>query len=275
MKVGGPADQLYVPESENELIGIYAEMLQTDSNFVVLGRGSNTIFGDAGFRGTIVKTTKACRDFIVRGSKRKLFSRLVDVEVGASLPNTTFLRLCAENELAGPAYLQSVPGNIGGSIAMNAGTGIDEGQSISDDLISLKVFDGERVAYLPKEACDFSFRYSTFQKKKWLVLGAIFRFRSESKEVVQKRISARMEFAKKWQDLGYPNAGSVFKSGYQHIEGLQGKKIGNAMYSKKSANWIINLGKASAGDILSLVEWGKKAHEKQGYDPPELEWCVY
>ncbi|MDH3376915.1 MAG: FAD-binding protein, partial [Gammaproteobacteria bacterium] len=126
MRVGGNADTLLLPESEDEMIRAYEETLEQKGRVFILGRGSNTIFRDDDFRGRIIKTTKACPRIKIVQSNRKSFRKRYLVEAGASVTNQSFLRFCRENNLAGPTYLQSVPGNIGGSIYMNAGTGIDE-----------------------------------------------------------------------------------------------------------------------------------------------------
>lgn len=274
MRVGGAADTLLLPETEEEFIQAYSDAHDQDIPVFLLGRGSNTIFRDKGFHGVIIKTARASTNIYIKEVNRKIFRKKYLVEVGASVVNQSFLRFCKDNNLAGPTYLQSVPGNVGGSIYMNAGTGIDEGQAISDTIKEVRIFDGEKIITMPKQSCNFMFRHSVFHEKDWIILSALFELEPKSRKKVEKELKNRMKFVKKWQDLGYPNAGSVFKKGYQHIDDIPGKQIGRAMFSKKSANWIINLGGASSTDVLSLVDWAIERHIESGYERPTPEWIV-
>lgn len=274
MRVGGPAETIYVPESEDELIRTYSEAIESDLPVAMLGRGSNSIFRDEGFHGVVIKSTRACEEMCIREVNRKMFRKNHLVTVGASVANQSFLRFCINNNLAGPTFLQSIPGNIGGSIYMNAGTGRTTGKAISDTLKEVRAFDGDKVITLTKEACEFRYRHSIFQEQRLLILDAVFELKRKPGKRVAREAKDRVEYARQWQDLTYPNTGSVFNANFRNIEGISGKRMGSAMFSEKSANWIINLGGASASDVLSLVDWGKDLHEERGFQRPHLEWIV-
>jgi len=274
MRVGGPAETMYVPQSEGELIRAYSEAMERGLPVAMLGRGSNSIFRDEGYHGVVIKATRACKTIRIREVNRRTFRKTHLVTVGASVPNQSFLRFCIRNHLAGPTFLQSIPGNIGGSIYMNAGTGRSRGKAISDSLKEVRAFDGDKIITLSKEACEFQYRHSLFQRRQLLILEALFELKRKSAKKVAREVKDRMEFAQQWQDLSYPNAGSVFNADFRNIGCLRGKRVGSAMFSEKSDNWIINLGGASASDVLSLVDWAKDMHEERGFQRPRLECIV-
>ena len=271
MRVGGVTNRLCIPESEKELVDLLSAK---DREYFVLGRGSNTIFKDGRYEGTVIKNTRACKQIIVVRSARELLTRYYWLEVGSSVSNQSLLKYCKNHGLDGPAFLQSVPGNIGGTIVMNGGTGIHEGRYISDYVVSVKVFDGDKTLRLSHQQCEFAFRSSIFQENRWVILSAMLKVPVTSVAKITKKIKNRMEFAKQWQDLGYPNTGSVYKIGYKHFKELSGLTIGGAMFSRKTANWIINLGNASSADVLGLVTRGAKLHEDAGLPAPVCEWVV-
>jgi len=271
LRVGGPARRLLVPESEEELISAYKNAIRSGKALAILGRGSNTIFPDEGYDGTVILLTKACRTLKLLESKGRLWRRSSQVYAGASITLRNLIDFCIKNRLAAPTYLYSVPGNIGGAIYMNAGLGKGKGCCISESLLRVKICDGGRVRWIEYEECKFAFRKSVFSDESWLILGAEFEydfsFRWKSKRLVGKRIKQ----TRKTQDRSAHNAGSIFKTGFKWLPELKGYQIGNAKYSEKVPNWILNLGGAKSSDIIQLIEHAKKLHKKNGFPEPVLE----
>ncbi|MDY6839532.1 MAG: FAD-binding protein [Thermodesulfobacteriota bacterium] len=271
MKIGGVVSNLYIPESESELIDLLRSEHTSDTNVCVLGHGSNTIFDDHLDNYTVINTKKACPAIELRERVGPLFFRRYRVYAGASVPLQGLIRFCAKNNLEAPAYLYSVPGNVGGSVVTNAGKGEKDGRSISDFITSVAVFDGNRLRHLEKKECQFAFRDSIFQKERWVVLGAMFEMKSSPGRKTMAQVRERMAFVKRTQDRSHPNAGSVFKRGFRKMPELMGFQIGNAAFSKKTPNWILNLGGATARDVKDLIAHARRLHETRGYGRPKVE----
>jgi len=242
-KIGGPAEVLSIPENEEELINEIQRCENEGTNYKILGNGSNILVDDKGIDGVVIKNTKACTDIEIEGNV---------VEVGSSVPLQRFVKFCVDNDLGSMEYLYSIPGTIGGAIYMNAGRGKKHNLSISDNLISVKIFDGEKIRRLNKEKCRFTYRGSIFHENdSWIILGAEFELENQPKEVGEKKIKDRMEKVKEWPIYKYPSAGTVFKQKSSLANKLlNGLKIGDA---KIKGGWIFNLGDASFYDVLWLI----------------------
>lgn len=249
-KIGGAADLLVTPESVQDLKLIYELLKQDPTQKFFLGLGSNLLVSDSGFRGIVIKTQKCCMDF------NSFDGRLT---VGASLPIVTVLRKAAEQGIAGMEFLTGVPGSIGGTVFMNAGTTLGE---VKDRLDSLDVFSfdtGEVKAVKPP--FEYQYRKNLFLTPNDLALRATFRVSQDKPIEVKNRIQALLEKRKQAQPVDVPSCGSVFKNplpkhAWQVIEslGLRGHSIGDAQISEKHTNFIINRGHATARDVKALID---------------------
>jgi len=246
-KIGGPAEVLSIPETENELINEITRCQNERMEYRILGNGSNILVDDEGVKGVVIKNTKTCTNLECDGNL---------VKVGSSVSLQKFVRFCVNNNLEGMEYLFSIPGTIGGAIYMNSGRGKKHNLSISDNLTSVKIFDGEKIRNLNKEACQFNYRSSTFHENDdWIILEAEFELGEQPKKIGEKKIKNRMEKVKEWPIYEYPCAGSIFKR--KSLLGdylLNGVVIGDA---KIKGNWILNLGDASFDDVMRLIKLSK------------------
>ncbi len=248
-KVGGVADFVIYPDNKEKLKKAIIFLNSNNINCYYLGKGTNVIFKDDGFKGVIIKSNLL--------NKASINGEIAEVESGYVL--TTFCKLLQENSLSGLEFCYGIPGNIGGSIYMNAG---GYGGEISDSLIKVDCIDefGKEVT-ISKEESEFSYRHSIFQKKKLFITKAYFKLNhSDSskmldfmKEIMNKRADK--------QPLELPSAGSSFKRPVGHFAaalidecGLKGMRVGGAMVSEKHAGFIVNVGGASCEDIVSLAE---------------------
>ena len=247
LKIGGPARKLLVPESEEELLSAIKQCRRETTPFRILGNGSNILVNDDGLDEVIIKNTRACLRLECDGTM---------IYAGASVKIQRFVRFCAENDLGGFECLISVPATVGGVVFMNAGRGRYVNQQISDGIISVRVFDGEKIFELRKEECQFRYRESIFHgKPEWVILGATLVLKVQARTIGEQSIQERKDFVKDSQDYSDPSAGSVFKSGRLFVfKRAQGLKVGDAEYSKKSVNWINNRGQAKARDVLKLIK---------------------
>ncbi|WP_306536990.1 UDP-N-acetylmuramate dehydrogenase [Geobacter sp.] len=265
-RIGGPADRLVTPPDRASLLDTLATCLRNRTPCFVLGRGSNVLFSDAGFRGVVIRNTAACNELDYDGET---------VTAGSSVPLQTFIRFCHSHGLHGMEYLYSVPGNIGGAVVMNAGRGESYAKAISDHILSVDVFDGSKIRTITRDDCGFSYRTSIFQQMPaWVILGARFRLPPQDPGVGARNIEERMAVVREQHDLGFPNAGTIFKKNFVPLPEILGKRIGGAAFSVKTPGWIVNVDHAKAKDVLALMAFAQKIHRDKKLPAPIPEVVV-
>lgn len=247
-KVGGPADVLVTPESYEEVVNVIKLCNENKIPYYILGRGSNLIVRDGGFRGIIIKLTKL-DGIIVEAEK-------ITVKSGVDLCKVS--KIALENNLAGFEFACGIPGTVGGAVTMNAGAYNGE---ISQVIHSALVVDKNgNLIKLNKEQLELGYRMSAIQKYNYTVMEVTFKLSYGEFEKIKARIDDLTKKREDKQPLEYPSAGSTFKrpEGYftgQLIEesALKGFCIGGAQVSEKHAGFIINKENATAMDILNLI----------------------
>ena len=263
--VGGPARFFVCPKDVDDLRQVDRIITRNLLPRFVLGGGANVLFSDQGMNGVIIHL--------------KLFNTLVFdgsmVRAGAGCLLDDLVVACLRKSLAGLEHLSGIPGTLGGALRMNAGAFDAE---ISDHLVSVEVLDqAGNLRSLMKEEVGFEYRRAS-QIAGSYVLGATFDFPGGSSEplfIVRQNILALRAQKQPWQ---YRSAGSVFKRPPGHFAGrlieeagLRGRRLGQAQISSKHAGIIINLGGASAGDILSLIRLAQTEVQRQFGIVLELE----
>jgi len=268
-RAGGLARQAYVPADLDDL-ALMLRGLPADEPVMFVGLGSNLLVRDGGYQGTVVFVHAVLGSIVLVGEG------LVHAAVGVASPKLA--RFAAMHDLVGAEFLAGVPGTIGGALAMNAGCYGGETwrivQSVTavgrDGTIRTRSSSHYEIAY---RHVVLRPEYSTQQE--WFVAatfmleaGSGVGGRARIKEFLARRIAT--------QPLNQPNAGSVFRNppgdyAARLIEscGLKGHRIGNAAISAKHANFIVNLGGASAADIEGLIELAQ--HEVQSQAGIALE----
>jgi UDP-N-acetylmuramate dehydrogenase len=180
------------------------------------------------------------------------------VTAGAGLPLKSLIRSCAARGLTGVEKLFGIPGTVGGALKMNAGS---FGAAISDCLVSLTYMDerGE-VTTRRKDGMGFGYRSSSIPDRACVIEATFGLAHAEA-----ARIQADMDYV--WHErlrkhpMEMPSAGSVFKNAhgspcwtYIDRAGLRGYRVGAACVSEKHPNFIVNMGGASASDVVRLIE---------------------
>ncbi len=267
-KIGGIAECLCIPSSKDELIEKVMFCKKKKIPYYVIGRGSNLLICDEGLKGIVIKNTEACRTISVDDNYL--------VKVGSSIELQKLIAFGIENNLSGIEYLHSVPGNVGGAIWMNAGRGRAHKLSISDHVVSVEIFDGKEIRIINNKDCCFDYRSSIFHKKReWIILSAVLQLHYQDKEISRQKIKERIELVRKTQDLGYPNAGTIFKQKFKPLPEIIGHRIGNAMFSEKTPGWIINLGDATFSDVYRLINYSIECHRRRHLSIPKLEIVLF
>jgi UDP-N-acetylmuramate dehydrogenase len=260
IRVGGPADSLIFPKDVNELRKVTLHAKRKGIPVVILGKGTNLIVRDKGIRGWVVSLTQGLK-------KIRSDGEVIEAEAGATLQR--LVQFSARRGLAGVEAFFGIPGTVGGGLAMNAGAW---GVEMKD--VTLSVFflneDGE-IVERSRPRLRFSYRRLDFPPS-WIILKGRFQLKRREKEAILERMKSYAEMRRKTQPLDYPSAGSIFKNPQEGpagkwIEeaGLKGFRIGKAKVSDLHANFIINLGKATAGEVIEVMEWvERKVEEEKG-----------
>jgi UDP-N-acetylmuramate dehydrogenase len=249
-KVGGPADLLVTPENNEEVVSVVKLCNENNIPYYIVGRGSNLIVRDGGFRGVIVK--------LIKLDKMKVEEERITVQCGADLCKVSELAL--KNSLTGFEFACGIPGTVGGAVTMNAGAYNGE---VSQVIESAEVIDKQgNLITLNKEQLELVYRMSAIQKYGYAVLEVTFKLLHGEYDKIKARIDDLTFRREDKQPLEYPSAGSTFKrpEGYftgQLIEEskLKGFCIGGAQVSEKHAGFIINKNNATAQDILDLIAY--------------------
>ena len=247
-RVGGPADVLFLPESEEQLIRALALADEAGVPCVVIGNGSNLVVRDGGIRGLVIALGEGMAAIARTGDTLTALA-------GASLARVA--AYAQASGLAGLEFASGIPGTLGGGCAMNAGA---YGGQLSDVLIDARVLLEGTVRTLTVNQMQMGYRTSLPLREGGIVISARFALTPDDPEAIAERMRALNARRRDKQPLNYPSAGSTFKrpEGYfagALIEqaGLKGKRVGGAQVSEKHAGFIVNTGGATAKDILTLI----------------------
>jgi UDP-N-acetylmuramate dehydrogenase len=252
-QIGGPADLYGEPDTVEQLAALLAAAHEEDVPVTCMGGGTNILVADAGIRGLVLRLGKGFT-YIREIASEKEHG---DFEVGAS---TRFIRLAKETVsrgYTGLTFAAGIPGSVGGAAQMNAGA---FGGEISDTLTSMTwVTACGQIVEKPREDLQFSYRKLAFDRGS-VITSVRFRLLRSSVGRLKQEVARVQEKRRRNQPAGYPNAGSIFKNppgeyAGRLIEkaGLKGTTKGGAQVSAEHANFIINLGAASAADVRSLM----------------------
>lgn len=251
LKVGGDAKRLVHPKNTDEVIEILDLLVKGGEPWFVLGGGSNLLVSSDGFDGTVIRMTQMQR-------MEQLEAPFLEADAGVRLPHLA--KYAASIGLSGLEFAVGIPGTVGGAAVMNAGA---HGGCMAEITDSVTVFDttARKVVTLSKDALGFEYRRSNIDPDTHIVLSSRYRLTPDVAENIQARTKHNEEYRWKTQPLGWPNAGSTFKNpeptrsaGFVLDQaGAKDLRKGNAAVSAVHANFVINLGGATSGDITSLL----------------------
>ncbi|TVY00585.1 UDP-N-acetylmuramate dehydrogenase [Cohnella terricola] len=248
-KIGGPADLLIIPATEEELETALRLLSRDGVSWCVLGRGSNTLVSDKGVRGAVIKLGDGFDDLCFDGET---------VTAGASYSFIKLSVMAGKEGLTGLEYAGGIPGTVGGAVYMNAGA---HGSDISRILKSASIVweDGSR-AVLGNEEMKFSYRHSILQERRGIITRAELQLAMGDRKEIAAAMATYKDRRRRTQPLQMACAGSVFRNppndhAARLIEaaGLKGLRQGAAEVSQLHANFIVNHGGAKAEDVLTLI----------------------
>ncbi|MBB3109059.1 UDP-N-acetylmuramate dehydrogenase [Paenibacillus phyllosphaerae] len=249
-KIGGPADILIVPSSQDQLVNVVKLLRKHNMTWTNLGRGSNMLVSDKGIRGVVIQPGKAFDYAKFNGTT---------VHAGAAHSFIKLSVLATKEGLSGLEFAGGIPGSVGGAVYMNAGA---HGSDVSRIFKSAEVVleTGELVE-LQAEDMVFTYRHSVLQERPGIVVSATFELTPGNREEIIARHASYKDRRRTTQPLQLPCAGSVFRNPPNDYAarliqeaGLKGYRIGGAEVSTQHANFIVNVGQATANDVLTLMK---------------------
>lgn len=265
-KIGGEASYFFEPKNIEDLSLALINCKNKKIPVKIIGAGSNLLIDDLGVNALVIRLAS---NYFKRIEKKE--NTLV---IGAGVKINKLVGFCASNKIGGYEFLIGIPGTLGGAVIMNAGITLKDDNnktvnlSIGDLVENVTVMDyNGKVKKILKDKLKFSYRSLNLEKS--IILEA---------ELVSKKVNYKIadivsnnwQRRKSTQDLSWPSCGCVFKNPKNEsagrlidLCGLKGQKFGQAQVSCKHANFIINLGKASYKDIITLMNIVKKEVKKK------------
>ena len=254
MRLHSICETMYVPHNVEELCDTINTLVKEGKDYYLVAAGSNIVFSEKVVT-PLINLMELDDTITYLGDNR--------VRVGCSVRIQKLINSNKEYKLGGIEYLYSVPTSVGGATYMNAGRGKRYGLAIADyieDVEYLDVNDMKVKTHYGKEG--YSYRHSPFQDMNVVILSTTFRFKDQSSEETAKLVSERLAHSQKYLSADKPSCGTVFcQCNPLIMRLLRGRKYGGAMYSKKTSDWISNMGNATASDIKKLIDIAIKMHK--------------
>ena len=249
-KVGGAAEQFLICDEKDILAHLVKEK-KIKLPITFLGLGSNLLVRDGGIKGTVIVMNGGLKTINNEGN-------LIYAEAGVSCSKLS--RFSAKKGLDNSAFFSGIPGTVGGALAMNAGCYGSETWDYVQKVLMINL-NGDQIER-KKSEFETSYREVKNDNKGEFFLAAWFKFPKGDKEKSENKIKELLAHRKKTQPLNWPTAGSTFRNPKNNFAakliedcGLKGYQIGGAQVSEKHANFIINLGNASALDIEKIINY--------------------
>lgn len=248
-RVGGHADRLYLPASLEDL-SLFLQQLPATEPVHFIGLGSNLLVRDKGVRGTVIVMHNAL-------TQLHMDADLLYADAGVTCAKLA--KFSAKQAKQGAEFMAGIPGTVGGALAMNAGCHGGETWDIVEKVCTIN----QQGVCHTRNHSEFvaSYRHVLMPASHEWFIGAWFKLAEGDIKASELKIKELLAKRLATQPLNLPNAGSTFRNpagdyAARLIEacGLKGHTIGGAQVSEKHANFIVNIGNASAYDIEQLID---------------------
>jgi UDP-N-acetylmuramate dehydrogenase len=265
-RVGGPAQALFVPEDEADLV-YFLSRAADGVAVTVIGLGSNLIIRDGGVPGLVVRLGRGFGEIVTEG---------LNLRVGAAVPDVKVARAAQDAGIAGLAFLCGIPGGVGGALRMNGGA---YGRETKDVLIEARAVDRRgRLHILGNADMHYAYRHCGAPGD-YIFTQALFAGERGDPDAIAAEMKNITVSRAATQPVKSRTGGSTFKNppgqkAWQLIDsaGCRGLRVGDAQVSPMHCNFLINLGGASAADIETLGETvRRRVRDNSGV---ELEWEI-
>lgn len=266
-RVGGPAQVLFMPESESDL-AYFLKSLPADIPVTVIGLGSNLIVRDGGIEGVVIRLGRGFNDVTVEDGYR--------IRAGVAVPDVKVARAAQEAGIAGLSFMRGIPGGIGGALRMNGGA---YGRETRDALIEARGVDRTgNIRVFSNADMHYSYRHCGAPEDV-IFTQALFQGAAGDRAAIAAEMEKITEAREATQPIKSRTGGSTFKNPVGHkawqlidAAGCRGLIVGDAQVSEMHCNFLINRGAASAADIENLGETvRRRVRETSGVD---LHWEI-
>lgn len=255
-RTGGNAKYFVTAQSQKALVELLKFCKENQRKYYILGNGSNLLVRDEGYDGIMIRLGEEFQEVKLMDSSEGEFYYL---QAGAGVILANVSKVAVAESLTGLEFAFGIPGSVGGAMVMNAGAYGGEMKQVVSKVTILK--DDMSVQEYTAEEMAFGYRDSILKHQGGIVLSATFCLAKGDKGTIQATMDDLTKQRREKQPLEYPSAGSTFKrpEGYfagKLIQdaGLKGYRVGGAMVSEKHAGFVINYDKATATDIITLME---------------------
>ena len=249
-RIGGPATRMAFPTSGEQIVLLTGFAQECGVTPFLLGNGTNLLVADEGLDTLVIQTGEGLNRIALDGG-------IITADAGVSLARLGVFAW--QHSLTGLEFAHGIPGSLGGGVVMNAGAyGTELAQIVSSvDCVSLH--NGKPIHY-SADKLDFSYRHSALMDTDVVVTQATLALAPGDPEAIRARMEACARARREKQPLNLPSAGSTFKRPEGHFAakliddcGLRGLTVGGAQVSEKHAGFVVNVGGATARDMLELM----------------------
>lgn len=248
-RIGGPADVLAQPADEAELAALLKRAAEHAVPVTLIGNGSNLLVRDKGIRGLVIKLSNSFSDMKALGN---------ELTFGSGISLAMASKKAASLSLSGLEFAVGIPGTIGGAVYMNAGAYDGEMAKV---VTSVRVMDIEgKISELKASELAFAYRHTALQNSGLIVTSVTCVLQPDEADAIAAKMADFSQRRISKQPLELPSAGSMFKRPPGYFAGtlidqtgLKGYTVGGAQVSTKHAGFVVNVGGATAQDVLQLI----------------------
>ena len=248
-RIGGPADVLAQPADEAELAALLKRAAEHAVPVTLIGNGSNLLVRDKGIRGLVIKLSNSFSDMEALGN---------ELTFGSGISLAMASKKAASLSLSGLEFAVGIPGTIGGAVYMNAGAYDGEMAKV---VTSVRVMDREgKISELKASELAFAYRHTALQNSGLIVTSVTCVLQPDEADAIAAKMADFSQRRISKQPLELPSAGSMFKRPVGYFAGtlieqtgLKGYTVGGAQVSTKHAGFVVNVGGATAKDVLQLI----------------------
>ena len=248
-RIGGPADVLAQPADEAELAALLKRAAEHAVPVTLIGNGSNLLVRDKGIRGLVIKLSNSFSDMKALGN---------ELTFGSGISLAMASKKAASLSLSGLEFAVGIPGTIGGAVYMNAGAYDGEMAKV---VTSVRVMDREgKISELKASELAFAYRHTALQNSGLIVTSVTCVLQPDEADAIAAKMANFSQRRISKQPLKLPSAGSMFKRPPGYFAGtlidqtgLKGYTVGGAQVSTKHAGFVVNVGGATAQDVLQLI----------------------
>ena len=254
--IGGKTEIFFKPNSLKSLIE-YLKLYALRGKIFILGKGSNVLFDDDIYKGTIIKLGKSFSNITLLDKET--------IIAGAAVSQKKVSEFAKDRNISGLEFMSCIPGSIGGGIRMNSGCFKKE---FKDVLISIQLVDFKGVVRsIPTNKINFNYR-SIELPKDLIFLSATFKGKEKKREEIYSYMNKLNAIKNMAQPTKIKTSGSTFKNPIDQTDKKVWELIrlsvptethyGDAVISEKHANFFVNKKNAKSVDMKSLIKFVKK-----------------